>query len=95
MGQTPVQAHLVALAALRNLGPVSAKWLHDAGIESPAELRAVGALEAFRRVALHRGGDVTLNLLYALDGAVRGERWDHLPVDIRRKLKAMLDVESD
>ena len=76
------------LARLCNLGPVSAGWLEAAGIRTEAELRALGALEAFRRVAMHRAGDVSLNLLYALDGALRGERWDKLPPHIRAELRA-------
>ena len=75
------------LARLCNLGPVSAGWLESAGIRTEAELRALGALEAFRRVAMHRAGDVSLNLLYALDGALRGERWDKLPPHIRIALR--------
>jgi DNA transformation protein and related proteins len=88
MSPRPQPKHLAALAALVNLGPVSAGWLYDAGITSPAVLRRLGALEAFRRVAIHRGGDVTTHLLYALDGALRGKRWDHLPIQDRRRLKA-------
>src|SRR5688500_756304 len=91
MGKAPVAKHLVVLASLPNLGPVSAGWLYDAGIRSPATLRRLGAVEAFRRVAVHRGGDVTTNLLYALDGALRGERWDHLPRRIRLRLKAAIN----
>ena len=75
------------LAQLRNLGPTSARWLEAAGIHTEAQLRELGALEAFRRVAMHRAGDVTFNLLYALDGALRGERWDKLPPEIRIALR--------
>jgi DNA transformation protein len=75
------------LAALRNLGPVSAAWLEAAGIGSAAELRRLGALEAFRRVAFHRGGDVSVNLLYALEGALRDVRWDLIPREDREALK--------
>ena len=75
------------LARLRNLGPTSARWLEAAGIHTEAQLRELGALEAFRRVAMNRAGDVTLNLLYALDGALRGERWDKLPPEIRIALR--------
>ena len=75
------------LAALRNLGAVSAAWLEAAGIRSAAELRRLGAVEAFRRVAFHRSGDVSLNLLYALEGAIRGLRWDRLPPEDRAALR--------
>lgn len=76
------------LARLRNLGPVSAGWLVAAGIRSEAELRAMGAVTAFHRVAMHRSGDVSLNLLYALEGALRGVRWDQLPAADRAALRA-------
>lgn len=75
------------LANLCNLGPVSARWLEAAGIHTEAELREIGAIEAFRRVAMHRAGDVSFNLLYALDGALRGMRWDKLPRHIRVELR--------
>jgi len=75
------------LAGLCNLGAVSAGWLEAAGIRTEAELRALGAIEAFRRVAMSRAGDVTLNLLYALDGALRGVRWDRLPPHVRAELR--------
>ena len=75
------------LANLCNLGPVSARWLESAGIHTEAELRELGAPEAFRRVAMNRAGDVSLNLLYALDGALRGVRWDKLPRQIRDELR--------
>jgi DNA transformation protein len=79
------------LAQLRNLGPTSARWLEAAGIHTEAQLRELGAVEAFRRVAMSRAGDVTLNLLYALDGALRGERWDKLPAEIRIALRDAAD----
>jgi DNA transformation protein len=75
------------LTALRNLGAVSAAWLEAVGIRTAAELRRVGAVEAYRRVAFHRSGDVSLNLLYALAGALRGERWDRLPPEERAALR--------
>ena len=83
------------LAQLTNLGPVSAGWLEAAGIHTEAELRRLGALEVFRRVAINRAGDVTLNLLYALDGAIRGARWDKLPREIRESLRKSLDESGD
>jgi DNA transformation protein len=87
MRRPPSSASPSELAALRNLGPVSAGWLEAAGIRSAAELRRLGAVEAFRRVAFHRGGDVSANLLYALEGALRGVRWDRLPREEREALK--------
>ncbi len=79
------------LTRLRNLGPVSAAWLHAAGIHTERRLRELGAVEVFRRVLISRGGGVSTNLLYALEGAIRGVRWDHLPVEDRAKLRRAVD----
>ena len=76
------------LARLRNLGAVSAGWLVAAGVRTEAELRTLGAVAAFRRVAMHRSGDVSLNLLYALEGALRDLRWDRLSATERAALRA-------
>ena len=81
------------LARLRNIGPASAAWLHAAGIRAEADLRALGAVEAFRRVAFHRGGDVSANLLYALEGAIRGVRWDRLPAEERVRLRREAGID--
>ncbi len=83
-----------SLSRLVNLGTVSAGWLVAAGIRSPADLNRVGAIAAFHRIAMHRGGTgVTFNLLYALEGAIRGLRWDHLPRAERDALRRAAERE--
>ena len=82
-----------ALVRLRNLGPASAAWLEAAGIRTEAELRAMGAVEAFRRVAFNRAGDVSANLLYALEGALRDVRWDRLPAEERLRLRREAGID--
>ena len=77
------------LARLRNLGPQSARWLAAAGVNTEAELRAAGAVGAYRLVAL-RGYRPSLNLLYAIEGALRGEHWARLPPEVRERLRAEL-----
>lgn len=83
-----------SLARLRNLGPVSARLLVSAGIRTPQELRALGAVGAFRRVLFHRAGRVSTNLLWALAGALRNERWDRLDAETRAQLLAELNEGS-
>ena len=75
------------LAGMRNLGPASAAWLAAAGVATPAALRRLGPVEAFRRVAVHRTGDVSANLLYALAGAVEGRSWLSYTPDERAALR--------
>ena len=82
-----------ALGALPNLGPRSLAWLAAAGITSPSQLRELGAVRAFVRArALNPG--VSLTLLWALEGALTGRRWqDVAETDRASLLMALEDVE--
>lgn len=76
---------------LLNLGPRSAEWLDAIGITSADTLRRVGAVAAF--VKLKRSQPAaSLNLLYALAGALEGVHW----TEIRRtrRLELLLAVED-
>jgi DNA transformation protein len=79
------------LAAMRNLGAASARMLYDAGVRSVDELRALGAVEAFRRVLFARGGRSTAVLLWALHGALTDQRWDRIPAEEKAVLRAALE----
>ncbi len=67
-----------ALAMLPGLGPASARMLIDAGITDPVQLRSLGAVAAFARVAAAYGKTPSLNLLYALDGAISQRSWQEV-----------------
>lgn len=70
---------------LPNLGPKSQEMLAHAGISSIAQLRACGAVAAY--VAVKRsGGNASLNLLWALEGAITGMHWR----DVARKHRTSL-----
>ncbi|HLU13762.1 MAG TPA: TfoX/Sxy family protein [Arenimonas sp.] len=70
---------------LRNIGPKSAAWLRQTGIHSQEDLEAVGALAAFIRVK-RAGFKPSLNLLYALEGAILGCHWQDIPEERRQEL---------
>jgi DNA transformation protein len=76
---------------LRNLGPKSREWLAAIGIHSVADLRAAGAVPAYVALKRARGG-VSLNMLYALVGAIEGVHWQ----DVRRtrRLELLIQVED-
>ena len=75
------------LAGLRNLGPVSARWLVGAGITSVAELKRVGAVAAFGRVAVREGRAATANLLYALHAALEDKHWTEVTPAEKARLR--------
>jgi DNA transformation protein and related proteins len=84
---TSISSQAAELAALPGLGPTSAGWLVDAGIDSVDRLEALGAVETYRRVRDQRDG-VSLNLLYALDGALRDCHWTDITPARERELQA-------
>lgn len=74
------------LAARPNLGPASARWLVGAGISTVAELRRLGPVAAFNRLALREGRAATANLLYALYAVLEDKHW----TEVTRAEKARL-----
>jgi len=76
-----------SLEALVNLSRTSARQLSEVGITTEAELRALGAPAAFARLRQHFGRAINFNYLYALDGALKGVRWDIMPEPERETLR--------
>ena len=70
---------------LRNIGPKSAAWLRQVGLRTHEDLQASGAVEAFMRVK-RAGFKPSLNLLYALEGALRDCHWQEVPEQRRTEL---------
>jgi hypothetical protein len=78
---------------LPNVGPKSAAWLRQVGIRTQAELAETGAVAAF--VKIRRAGfKPSLNLLYSLEGALLGCHWQHVPPDLRDRLKAEAEAAT-
>jgi hypothetical protein len=82
------------IAGLRNLGKVSERWLNGIGIRTEAELRGLGAVNAYRVLSL-RGYRPTLNLVWAIEGALRGVVWTDLPAEVRASLEEELERPWD
>ena len=74
---------------LRNIGPKLAAKLVAAGIDSPEELRRIGAKKAFAKMYADGDayGDFNAAYLYALEGAVRDCDWLEIPEDIKQEYK--------
>ena len=76
---------------LRNVGPKSAAWLRQVGVRTQGDLEALGAVAAFIKVK-RAGFRPSLNLLYALEGALLGCHWQQVPEERRSVL--LLDAEE-
>ena len=79
---------------LRNIGPKSAAWLRQTGIRTQEDLMATGSLAAYVRVK-RAGFKPSLNLLYALEGAILGCHWQEIPEDRRNELVAAAGEDED
>lgn len=79
------------LASLRNLGSHSEAMLAAAGITTQAQLRAKGAAVAF--VAVRRAGCApSLNLLWAIEGALTDRDWKVVAKEDRLSLLAQVEA---
>jgi hypothetical protein len=80
----------MSLHDARNLGPRSIAMLEAAGIGDTAALRRMGSVQAYLRVQ-RSGAKPSLNLLWALEGAIRDEPWQRTARERRETLLAALD----
>jgi DNA transformation protein len=77
---------------LPNIGPRSREMLAGAGVASLEDLRRLGSVGAFAAVR-RAGGRPSLNLLWALEGALTGARWQDVAREHRTSLLLALDAE--
>ncbi|HYD65196.1 TfoX/Sxy family protein [Azospirillum sp.] len=70
------------------IGPKSAQWLAEAGIETEEELRTLGAVAAYRRLKHRDPKRVTRNMLWSLHGALTGVPWNRIDDGTKRRLLA-------
>ncbi|MBD5169201.1 MAG: TfoX/Sxy family protein [Oscillibacter sp.] len=75
------------LTDLPNIGPKLAGHLTKAGVETPEQLRQMGAEEAFLRIRAQADPTACLHELEALAGAVEGVRKSLLPPERKAELK--------
>lgn len=75
------------LTDLRNIGSQSARWLDSLGIHTAEDLYEVGVVDAYLRVKTAYPRQVSLNLLYALQGALLDLPWNELPPGMKADLR--------
>jgi DNA transformation protein len=75
------------LETIVNIGPKLAAGLRAVGITDLDQLRAEGAVSAWERLREADEFDCASSLL-ALEGAIQGIRWHHLPAERRADLTA-------
>lgn len=78
---------------LKNVGPKSAAWLRQVGVRTQDDLVSLGAVAAFVKVK-RAGFRPSLNLLYALEGALMGCHWQQVPEERRAELLLAADAAT-
>lgn len=77
-----------SLTEMPNISTVNAEKLTRAGIDTPQKLLELGSKEAFTRVRLYADSGACIQMLYGLEGAIRGMRGYRLPDEVKTELKA-------
>jgi len=82
-----------SLQQLPNLGPKSIQMLASAGIHSLDQLQRLGSVAAYVQVKKVAPA-ASLNLLWALEGALTGLRWQDVARNHRTSLLMALDASK-
>lgn len=80
-------------AQLANLGPKSAQFLQRAGIGSLEQLKRLGSVRAYSMVKQVEPR-ASVNLLWALEGALSGLKWREVAKHHRTSLLLALETEE-
>ena len=78
---------------IRNVGPKSAAWLRQVGVRTLEDLVRIGPVESFLKVK-RAGFKPSLNLLYALEGALADCHWQEVPEARRAELVAAAEAAT-
>jgi DNA transformation protein len=80
-----------SIADLQGLGPRSLALLAGAGIHTVSQLRRLGSVRAYARVKA-TGAAASLNLLWAMEGALTGLPWRVVAREHRLSLLLALET---
>ena len=80
---------------LSGLGPKTAARLREVGIESEADLRAVGAAAAYRRLKHLDPTGTSLNALWGLHSALTDIPWTEIDHATKQALKREAGLTPD
>jgi DNA transformation protein len=79
------------LTRLPNIGAILAGKLAEAGITSHEDLVSLGSVETLLKIRAAIDPGACYNMLYAVEGAIRGVRWHDIPKAERQQLKNEFD----
>ena len=77
----------IPIENMQSLGPKTAAKLAEVGIRNSSDLRAIGAVAAFRKLRFRFGREVTVLALYALESAIRDCHWRAIDEATKSRLR--------
>ncbi len=83
------EQQIIEMMKLKNIGKISAERLVKAGIETPEQLKELGAKEVYIRLFEKEGWSQSMCpcFLYALEGALLNEKWNEISMEKKEELK--------
>ncbi|GAB2664765.1 TfoX/Sxy family DNA transformation protein [Vibrio panuliri] len=75
---------------LPNLRLATERMLKKAGIDNVEQLQQAGSVEAYKAIRETHSSDVSLELLWSLEGAIKGTHWSVVPQERRDELLSRL-----
>ncbi len=89
--QKQATAKPTRLKDLPNLRLATERMLKKAGIETVEQLQQKGSVNAYQAIKSTHNNEVSVELLWALEGAINGTHWSVIPKDRRQELLARID----
>ena len=77
------------LSQIKNLGPKTAEWLYDNGVESLQDIEDFGAVNLYLLLK-SRGYKISKVAIYAFEGAIRNVHWNALSDEVKNQLNEEL-----
>ena len=81
------------ISKMLNLGPKSAEWLAEIGIETREQVEQLGAVVVFQMLR-QAGRRPSLNMLYALEAALTEVHWNQLSEKRKNELRKQVNAED-
>jgi len=78
---------MISLIKLPNIGVSVEEKLLRCKIKTPKQLKKLGSKKALEKIARLGRENISLTLLYALEGAIQNIRWHYLSEEVKQELK--------
>jgi DNA transformation protein len=81
------------LSKLKNIGEISEKMLNSIDVFTKEDIEDLGPVTIYF-ILKSRGFDVSMNMVYALQGAIMDLRWNELPNDVKNNLIEQVETSG-